>query len=283
MCWRKNLEVNFFMANLFFGYKHHCLMYWITLYREFFKKFKVRPILNRRCQSFLVTWWPKVLQKSFKCVFSFVYFLNLVCIGGFCLMYIIPSTYCTYISVLWIRIRIGSEALNVLFWELKASPLAWTWVNCNIWSKKILIYIFFSSVFGYQNPGSGSGLTWNAGSGFWFSVRIHSSAIFISILFGVGLHAGPVPDGGPAKPGPGLLLPDAHRLYFLFRRRRFGRRAPAAWRPVAAGGATPRRPLCGLVHPGRRPHLPYLAVVVLAAFRPRQRSGPQSGDSCFTP
>ncbi len=49
------------------------------------------------------------------------------------------------------------EVLDILFWGLKASPVAWTWVN---------LY-FFSSVFVHQKPGSGLDpeFTWNSGSG----------------------------------------------------------------------------------------------------------------------
>ncbi len=58
--------------------------------------------------------------------------------------------------------------LSVLFWGLKASPVAWKFflegkVNRNFWSKKD-IKIFFSCTFffGHRNPGSG--FIWNAGS-----------------------------------------------------------------------------------------------------------------------
>ncbi len=59
--------------------------------------------------------------------------------------------------------------LDILFWRLKASPLAWTRVNCNFWSKKFSSVFFFFS-FWSSTPwiriGSGNpGFTWNAGSG----------------------------------------------------------------------------------------------------------------------
>jgi hypothetical protein len=89
------------------------------------------------------------------------------------------------------------KLINFFFWSAWCSLLRAEGFSCSLDISKLQFLIktrfknfllyFFSSVFGHQNPGSGSGFTWNAGSGSEFNDS-GSTSLEIVLTYGPDVH-----------------------------------------------------------------------------------------------
>ncbi len=147
-----------------------------------------------------------------------------------------------------------SEVLDVLFWGLKASPVAWTsfmeayryvpklqfLIKQNLFSSK------FFSIFGHQNPRSRSGFDINAGSR---SELNESGSATTERTRPYVRYLCPVSSWSSGRPAPGRWRPNSHRTW--------------AWRPASQASRTTCPSWCSAHHYamlGIKTHLSFSAL-----------------------